>query len=142
MEGYTEQKKKLLNLSNAGLIVLVSLSVLFIVALSTSVYFYRQAHGTTKDPQKDLEQTIKLVGKHIVLPTGEVPTMATVSDPEKLKDQPFFINATKGDKVLIYAQSQKAILYNPTTDRIIEVAPINAQAAAQIQNPTSGNKTN
>ena len=114
MEGYTEQKKKLLNLSNAGLIVLVSLSVLFIVALSTSVYFYRQAHGTTKDPQKDLEQTIKLVGKHIVLPTGEVPTMATVSDPEKLKDQPFFEKAQVGDKVLIYQKAKKAYLFRPT----------------------------
>ena len=54
--------------------------------------------------------------------------MATVSDPEKLKDQPFFAKAQKGDKVLIYSNSQKAILYSPTEDKIVEVAPINSSA--------------
>jgi isopentenyl diphosphate isomerase/L-lactate dehydrogenase-like FMN-dependent dehydrogenase len=87
-----------------------------------------------KDPQKDLEMTIKMVGKHLVLPTNETPTMATVSDPEKLKDQAFFANAKKGDKVLIYANSQKAILYDPESDRIVEVAPINTNTAYQAQN--------
>lgn len=46
-------------------------------------------------------------------------------DPEKLRDQPFFANAQRGDKVLIYANAKKAILYNPPSNKIIEVAPVN-----------------
>ena len=51
--------------------------------------------------------------------------MATVSDLEKLKDQPFFAKAKIGDKVLIYTDAKKAILYDPVNDKIVEVAPIN-----------------
>ncbi len=138
MEGYTAQKKKLLNLNNVGLFVIISLAILLLAALGTTYYFYQKSHSVvSKDPQKELDQTIKMIGKHLVLPDNEVPTMATVSDPEKLRDQPFFIKAKKGDKVLIYADSQKAILYDPVADRIVEVAPINASTATQAQNAQS-----
>ncbi len=40
------------------------------------------------------------------------------------KGQPFFANAQVGDKVLIYYKAKKAILYNPTDNKIVEVGPI------------------
>ncbi len=67
---------------------------------------------------------IDAVGRLIVLPVGEQPTIATVSDPARLKSQPFFADAKAGDKVLIYAVAKKAILYSPEEDKIIEVAPL------------------
>jgi hypothetical protein len=74
---------------------------------------------------------VAAVGKLIVLPTDEQPTLATVVDPSKLKNQPFFAQAQKGDQVLIYTNARKAILYSPTANKIVEVAPliIGAQAA-------------
>jgi hypothetical protein len=51
--------------------------------------------------------------------------VATVSDPEKLKEQPFFTQAKKGDKLLIYAKARKAILYDPAINKIIEVSTLN-----------------
>ncbi len=102
------------------------LAVLLVISISIGVYFYQKA---TADPQKsaqnELQETITAVGKLMVLPTGETPTIATVSDPEKLKDQPFFARAQKGDKVLVYTTSQKAILYSPSLNKIVEVAPVN-----------------
>lgn len=102
------------------------LAILLVIAVGTGLYFYQKA---TADPQKEavkeLQSTVATIGKLMVLPTDETPTMATVSDPEKLKDQPFFIHAQKGDKVLIYTASQKAILYSPSLNKIVEVAPIN-----------------
>lgn len=102
------------------------LAALLVIAVGTGVYFYQKA---TADPQKaainEMQDTITAVGKLMVLPAGETPTMATVSDPAKLKDQPFFIHAQKGDKVLIYSASQKAILYSPSLNKIVEVAPVN-----------------
>ncbi len=135
MDEYTQPKKKILNLSNAGLFIIITLAILFVSALGTTYYFYKKSLSfVVKDPQKEMEQTIQMIDGHMVLPLDENPTMATISDPEKLKDQPFFANAKKGDKVLIYASSQRAILYDPEADIIIEVAPINLATVAQAEN--------
>ena len=60
-----------------------------------------------------------------LIPTGEEPTIATVSDPAALKNQSFFSSSAKGDKVLIFTQAGKAVLYRPSINKIVEVAPIN-----------------
>jgi hypothetical protein len=71
------------------------------------------------------KQLVDDVGKVLVLPTDETPTIATVTDPTKLKSQPFFANAQTGDKVLIYQKAQKAILWRPSTSKVIEVSNVN-----------------
>ena len=107
--------------------VLMILAVVAVVALGLTFYFYSE-YSALKNPDKSTqEETAKLiaqVGKLMVLPEGETPTAATVSDPEKLQSNPFFAKAKKGDRVLIYAKAKKAILYNPESNKIIEVAPI------------------
>ena len=75
--------------------------------------------------QDDQQTVVTDVGKLMVLPTGEVPTVAQVSDATKLKSQPFFANAQNGDRVLIYTKAGKAILYRPSINKIIDVAPVN-----------------
>lgn len=77
-------------------------------------------------PEEPLtEQTVvEKIGKHILLPGGETPTIATVTDSNKLKNQLFFKNAQTGDIVLVYVNAGRAILYSPTEDKVIEVAPV------------------
>lgn len=103
--------------------------LLLLGAVGTAGYFYKQLNDIKKNPNKVVQDETKAiiaaVGKLIVLPTSEQPTLATVSDPEKLKDQAFFASAKVGDKVLIYTNAKKAILYNPTENKIVEVAPVN-----------------
>ena len=105
-----------------------------VIAASLAAYFYVQLAQLSKNPQalaqKEAQQVIEKVSRLIVLPEGETPTIATVSDPEKLKDQAFFSKAQKGDRVLIYTTAKKAILYSPTANKIVEVAPINIGEAA------------
>ena len=95
----------------------------------TSCYFCYQFIKIKQDPQKVAKEEIKnllaQISQIIVLPEGEEPTVATVTDPERLRDQPFFAKAKKGDKVLIYTNAKKAILYDPQNNKIVEVAPIN-----------------
>lgn len=89
----------------------------------------RKENERLSDPQQVAKeasaQLIADVGKLTNLPSGETPTIATVSDASKLKSQAFFANAQNGDKVLIYTQAKRAYLYRPSTDKIIEIAPIN-----------------
>lgn len=82
------------------------------------------------------------VAKLIQVPANEQPTIATVVDASKLKNQPFFKNAQNGDKVLIFAQAKKAILYRPSTNKIIEVAPINiGKSTKQTTQPATQTQT-
>jgi hypothetical protein len=60
----------------------------------------------------------------MVLPENESPMVATVTEKEKVNDQPFFTRAEDGDVLLAYTKSMKAILYRPSEHKIIEVAPI------------------
>lgn len=107
----------------------VALLALLVVSSGTAVYFYKKTVSLTENPnvvaQKETADLVARVGKLIALPTDETPTIATVSEPEKLKDQPFFANAKVGDKVLLYSNARKAYLYDPSENKLIEVAPIN-----------------
>ncbi len=101
-----------------------------LIALLPSFYFYhksQQIEQKSSAPSASLQTTaevVKRVSRHIVLPSGEQPTVATVSDASKVRNQAFFSNAASGDKVLVYAQAKKAYLYRPSIDRMIEVAPL------------------
>ncbi len=110
-------------------ILQIVMPVVAVVAVATAVFFYNQASVLKKNPQavaqEEVRALIAKVSKLVVLPTEEVPTVATVSDPEALKDQTFFANAQKGDKVLIYTIAKKAILYSPTLNKILDISPLN-----------------
>jgi hypothetical protein len=110
----------------------IVIGVVVLAAVGAAYFFYtplkKMTSNETMTETAEIKDVVKKVGKLMVLPEGEEPTLATVSDPSKLKDQPFFKNAQLGDKVLLYTKAQKAILYRPTLNKIIEVAPINLSA--------------
>lgn len=80
--------------------------------------------------QAETDSLVSEVGKLISLPTDEKPTVASITDIEKLKDQPFFKNAKNGDRVLIFTNAKKAILYRQSEKRIIEVGAVNINQQA------------
>lgn len=69
------------------------------------------------------------VGKYLELPSGETPTVATVKNVEQLNNQTFFERAKNGDKILVFPQARRAVLYRPSTNKVIEYAPIETGAA-------------
>lgn len=79
--------------------------------------------GTLTDERQ--RELIAEVAAKIMLPQDEKPTVAVVSDINRLKDQQFFSSGQNGDVVLIYMTSKKAILYRPAEKKIVEVAPVN-----------------
>lgn len=128
------QKKIIASVTNIakGKMMPAVLLIALVIAGGMAVYFYLQLAKLQQNPQAlaqgEIQQVIEKVSRLIVLPEGETPTIATVTDLEKLKDQPFFSKAQKGDRVLIYTNAKKAILYRPNADKIVEVAPLNIGA--------------
>ncbi len=126
--------------------LLLSLGVLLLLgSAGSAAYFYKQYDTLKKNPSKvtqdETKALIEKVGQLIVLPAGEQPTVATVTDPSKLKDQAFFANAQSGDKVLVFTQAKKAILYSPADNKIVEVAPVNLGSSNTPQAQVSGSST-
>ena len=115
------------------------LVILLIAMTAVAVYFYQKTTNANPAAQaeKEAEELLVREGKLILLPEGETPTVATVSDPERLKDQPFFAKAKVGDKVLLYQTSKKAYLYDPVNNKLLEVAPISLGANEAIESETS-----
>lgn len=121
------KKKKL-----SGKKVLVVLLVLVLLAgVGVLAWQYVKARNDVErlaNPQESAKLEVEIlqerVSKLVEVP-DETPTVATVTDASKVKQQPFFAQAENGDKVLIYTQAKRAILYRPSTNKVIEVAPIN-----------------
>lgn len=116
--------------------VVVIVALLFaVVGIGGSIYFYLENQSIKNDPNTLIEMSKKAtsqeakelkdkVSKLMQLPSDEEPVVATVSDKDKLKDQPFFKNAANGDKILIFTVAKKAIIYRESEDRLINVGPI------------------
>jgi hypothetical protein len=123
-------------------ILLIGGGVLFVAAIAASVYFYTQYRksqtllkDTARANEEELANLKEKIGKHFLLPTDEEPVLATVSDKEKLKDQPFFTRSENGDKVLIYEKAQRAFLYRPSIDKLVDVAALNSTETAKEETP-------
>lgn len=121
--------------------VYLFLFVLFVLVLSTlpSVYFYRlyRLEQTKQaDPvqiaQDDAKQIIAQVGKLLEFPSDEEPTVAKISDREKLSSQPFFARAQNGDVLLFFQKAKRAILYRPTTGKIIDISSVALEVSPTI----------
>lgn len=113
--------------------IFIFVFLLIVGSIASSVYFFMKYKGAVAelgkksgDPKQEVIAILDKVGKLIDLPTDEEPTVATVTDKEKLKEQKFFSKAENDDKVIIFVKSQKAILYRPAWNKVIEVARVDS----------------
>ncbi|MBX4195770.1 hypothetical protein KW796_02350 [Candidatus Parcubacteria bacterium] len=108
------------------LTLILSAVVAILLAAMIMLLMQLQAYRTPAlSAEEKLRSIISEVGEKVILPEGETPTVATISDPSKLRDQPFFAEAEKGDQILIYTTSKKAVLWRPSVHKVVEVSSLN-----------------
>lgn len=124
-EGHKSKKSaKKKNLVFIILAVLLALSFVAVGYLFWQNQQLRNDPQTTQKAQENQANALKdKVGKLISVP-NETPIVATVSDKEKLKDQPFFADAQNGDYILMFPQAKKAYIYREKENKLINVGPI------------------
>lgn len=108
-----------------GVVLKVILAVAVIAVIVGVYYWYTGSQNPEARVAAETATAVEKIGRLIALPEGETPTLATVTDPAQLKDQPFFAKAEVGFQVLLYVNAQKAFLYDPKKDIIVEVATLN-----------------
>lgn len=106
----------------------IMLAVLIVVLLAggtaMGVVLWTRNHPKLDSVQEAL-QLVERLKDNIDLPTDETPSIAEIKDVTKLSDQPFYAIAQNGDKVLVYQKAGKALLYRPSTKKVIEYTPVN-----------------
>ena len=135
-------------------IIVVCCTVVVLTLTALSGFLYLQ-HNKLKEKAKTadtadnnnaiVKETIEAVGKLYNLPRGENPTVVTVKDATKLKDQPFFKEAKNDDRVIVFAEAKIAILFRPTANKIINVGPVvteDPSASTGSQNTDGSTTTN
>lgn len=107
------------------------LLVLLLVAFSIFMFTqYREARDKLQKPttpaaaSRQVDDVVKRVSKLIILPKKETPTIITVKDASKLRAEKFYANAQDGDITLVYSKAEKAILYRPSANIIVNAAPV------------------
>lgn len=98
---------------------------LLFLALGAAGYFYYQYTSTTQVAEaREIRALAKKIGAVIALPQEETPTLATVTNKDKLDNQPFFQKAQNGDKILIYSTAGQVVLYRPATGKVIDMTTV------------------
>lgn len=82
----------------------------------------------------EMKKLVDEIGKIAKLPQREEPSIATVTDINKLRDQPVFADSKNGDRVLLYTNAQKVVIYDPVSRKIVNIAPLTAGNAQAVNN--------
>lgn len=117
------------------ILLVVTLASVGTAAVFGYLYFY-SPKATSQLDETEIKKLVTEVGELISLPDG-IPTVATVTDKDKLAGQNFFARAENGDRVLIYEAAQKAYLYRPSQKKLIEVAPLSVGQPSPTSQPAS-----
>jgi hypothetical protein len=115
-----------------------------IVALAAGLVYFFVENRSLKSPDAQLEiaeaQNKKIVQdvRKIILVPDQDPTIATIVDPEKLREQnaEFYEHAEADDVLLIYPD--KAIIYRTADGLIINVAPVTIEPTEEGINAEGG----
>lgn len=110
-----------------------------ILALAGSGFLYYQYQKTAKELKKvksqvtttqdvpkpdEVKKLVAEVAKVARLPENETPSIATITDASKLKDQAFFKDAKNGDILLVFNSSGKAVLYDPKEKKVVDITTL------------------
>jgi heme/copper-type cytochrome/quinol oxidase subunit 2 len=138
--------------SHTKLYIFLTFTVLLLVIVGyTAFYFYQKANKATEvaqnEPLDQLNLAIAEVGKLVILPINDTPTLSVVVDANQAKNDPafslfkFFENTEAGDMWLSYSKTGKNILYRPTTKKIVNMMTFPPDLLNNISSTTTATTT-
>ncbi len=123
---------------------LVKISIIVVCLLIVGIAW--NYHKKNSDPRKRAiaEGMVVLQNvKKLQITPDEKPIIATIDDAEKMmKEQPFYAGVQNGDKLLIFPKSQRAVIYSPKRNIIVNSGPfvLDTKAASTPPAPATQQK--
>lgn len=108
------------------IIIIIGVGVLLLLAAGFFAWKYFDSKGSNSDSEAS-QRVVEKVSKLYITPETEDPTVAQIQDKDKLSGQPFFDKAVNGDYLLIFSDSQIAIIYREDINKIVNVGPISTE---------------
>ncbi len=102
--------------------------ILVILLIAVGLLFNKYViKGSSEN--KDLSLAKTKVGKLILLPTNEEPTLAEVTDSKTIKDPVLAKSSKNGDQILFYTKSRLVVVYRPSINKIVLAGDLFADPA-------------
>ena len=121
--------KKILSKKLTKLVIAI---IIILVIVGGGLYQAQKLNNATSENGKltpsAVNDLIAEVGDKMMLPKGETPTIATVTDVTKLEGQPFYRNAQNGDLLIVIGSTKQVLLYRRSIHKIINFAILNTNA--------------
>lgn len=97
------------------------------------------ANAGTKLTDSQVQQVVDNIGKFMVVPADEKPSVVVLRDVASLEaQQPFYHGAKDGDLLVLY--SSRAIIYDPAANKLVAVGPVQRNDATPA--PTASGSVN
>lgn len=119
----------------------VFFSTLAIISLSACTFL-----GSTPADEKAAQiaqqvtenaELMMKVGSLMIVPNEE-PIIATINESAKLiKEQAFYQGSQDGDKLIIFAKAQKAVIYSPARNIIVNSGPFTINDTPAVKDATA-----
>lgn len=117
------------------------LFILLLIAIGGfSYYFYKynvvsknavvDSQQKAEEAKKKTDEVVNMVSKLMVVKDSTNAVLATIADKSKLEGQKFFESAENGDDLILFPNMQKAVIYRPSINKIIDIGPFNPNAQA------------
>lgn len=104
-------------------LILIILAVLAVAALAAVIVFQQIKLSSNLTDEQAAKNTQEKVAKIMLLPEEDA-LVSDITDIAQISEQPFFSKAENGDKVLIFVQSAKIVVYRESTNQIVNAGPL------------------
>lgn len=111
---------------HAVIIIGVMVTTAIVAFLGYRFYVsYNSPEAQLLRAERENKMMVERVRSLILLPEGVAPIIYTIEDPAILiKEQSFFIGSERGDKLLLYPNIAKAVIYSPLRNLIVNAGPV------------------
>lgn len=128
-----------INITKKSLILIFIGMIVIITGVAGTFYYLsyikdEKQELSTPLTQEEIEALVVEVSKIMILPDSKNPIVITVANPKPLKkqNQSFFEHAKAGDKILIFLETNQAILYSQKKHQILSIAQLDPETAAAL----------